>query len=312
MKAALIAGPTASGKSALALNLARALKAEGREAWIVNADASQIYEGLPIVSAAPPAHEMAEIPHLLFGCLDPTENCNAVRWAEMARSVIGQAEAQGVIPILVGGTGLYIRTLLDGIAPVPEIAAEIREEVRARSVADAYARLAQRDPQSAARLDPRDTTRVQRALEVVESSGRTIGDWQAQLEGGIGHQLDLAPAILLPPRAWLRERCALRWDVMMAAGALEEVAAFRQRDLDPMLPAMRAIGVPELIDLLDGNSSEAQAAERAVAATRQYAKRQYTWFRNQPPADWPRFAEELNDEEISKIVIMLRQRLLTA
>ena len=311
MKAALIAGPTASGKSALAMTLARQLRVAGHAAVIVNADASQIYDGLPIVSAAPTREEMAEIPHALFGTIDPSQSCNAVHWAGLARDSILNAAANNVIPILVGGTGLYLRTLLNGIAPVPEIDPDIRAAIRALPVAESHARLQQLDPAAAARLDQRDTTRVARALEVVESTGRTLADWQQQLEGGIGDQLDLAPAIILPPRDWLRERCALRWDMMMAAGALQEVAAFRQRNLDPMLPAMRAIGVPELIDFMDGKLSEAEAAEHAIAATRQYAKRQYTWFRNQPPGHWLRHTRELNDEEITNIAILLRQTLLT-
>ena len=293
------------------MTLARQLRIAGHAAVIVNADASQIYDGLPIISAAPTREEMAEIPHALFGTIDPSQSCNAVHWAGLARDSILNAAANNVIPILVGGTGLYLRTLLNGIAPVPEIDPDIRAAIRALPVAESHARLQQRDPEAAARLDPRDTTRVARALEVVESTGRTLADWQQQLEGGIGDQLDLAPAIILPPRDWLRERCALRWDMMMAAGALQEVAAFRQRNLDPILPAMRAIGVPELIDFMDGKLSEAEAAEHAIAATRQYAKRQYTWFRNQPPVHWARYAGKLNDDEIANIVTLLRKTLLT-
>lgn len=291
--------------------LARALQEGGREALIVNADASQVYAGLPIVSAAPSPEDMAEIPHALFGYIDPSEACNAVRWAEDARRVVRDVGARGIIPILVGGTGMYIRTLMDGIAPIPEIDATVRSEVRAMTTEDAREQLLVLDPEAAARLGPRDATRIARALEVVVSTGRTLSDWQADIAGGIGDQLELTAGVVLPPRAWLRERCALRWQAMVDAGAEAEVAALMQRHLDPTLPAMRAIGVPELIGLISGTLSAPEAAERAINATRQYAKRQYTWFRNQPPRDWHRLEAELNDDELSKIVTLFQQSLLT-
>ena len=308
---ALIAGPTASGKSALAVMLAKSLSETGSGALVVNADASQVYADLRILSARPTDEEMAGIPHRLFGHIDAAEAHNAVRWADEARAIIAQAHEGGQVPILVGGTGLHMRTLLHGIAPVPEIDPDIREAVRALPVAAAHAALAAADPDAAARLNPADTTRVARALEVVRSTGRTLTDWQQAIAGGIAGQIALAPLILLPPRDWLRDRCDTRLIQMFGHGAIEEVEALLTRNLDPDLPAMRAIGVPQIASHLRGDTTRAEALDLTQAATRQYAKRQYTWFRNQPPADWPRHIESLNVDSINILAIKLRHELLT-
>jgi tRNA dimethylallyltransferase len=304
---ALIAGPTASGKSALAVALAQAVP----NGVVINADASQVYADLAILSARPTAEEMQGIPHRLFGDIDAAQACNAARWADDARAVIADAHAADAVPILVGGTGLYLRTLLYGIAPVPEIDPTIREAVRAMEVVDAHAALARLDPAAAARLNPADRTRVARALEVVQSSGRVLADWQAAHEGGIADDIALIPFILLPPREWLRERCDRRLVGMFGHGAIEEVEALLARRLDPDLPAMRAIGVPQISRHLAGEITRNEALTLTQAATRQYAKRQFTWFRHQPPADWPRHDESLSVENINKIAIILRDRLLT-
>ncbi len=304
---ALIAGPTASGKSALAVALAKTLK----NGIVVNADASQVYADLAILSARPSEDEMEGVPHRLFGHVDAAEAHNAVRWADEARGVIAEAHAAGQVPILVGGTGLHMRTLLNGIAPVPEIDPDIREAVRALPVADAHAALAAADAAAAARLNPADTTRVARALEVVRSTGRTLADWQQAIAGGIADQIALAPLILLPPRDWLRDRCDVRLVQMFDRGAVEEAEALLARGLNPDLPAMRAIGVPQIASYLRGEISRAEALEQTQAATRQYAKRQYTWFRNQPPADWTRHTESLNIDSIKELAIILRDKLLT-
>lgn len=308
---ALIAGPTASGKSALAVMLAKSLSETGSGALVVNADASQVYADLRILSARPTDEEMAGIPHRLFGHIDAAEAHNAVRWADEARAIIAQAHEGGQVPILVGGTGLHMRTLLHGIAPVPEIDPDIREAVRALPVAAAHAALAAADPDAAARLNPADTTRVARALEVVRSTGRTLTDWQQAIAGGIAGQIALAPLVLLPPRDWLRDRCDTRLVQMFGHGAIEEVEALLARNLDPDLPAMRAIGVPQIASHLRGDMTRAEALDLTQAATRQYAKRQYTWFRNQPPADWPRHIESLNVDSINILAIKLRHELLT-
>lgn len=296
---ALIAGPTASGKSDLAVRLALALKVRGREGVVVNADSAQVYADLSVLSARPSEEEMHGIEHRLFGTWDGAEACSAADWAKAAREVIGEVQARGAVPILVGGTGLYIRTLLDGISPVPTIDPIVRAEVRALPVGQAYAALQTEDPARAASLGPNDTTRVARALEVVRSTGKPLADWQADLSGGIAETVTLHPAILLPPREWLYPRCDLRFARMLELGAIEEVKALLARDLDPALPVMRAIGVPEIAAFLRGECSLEEAKTRGSQATRNYAKRQYTWLRNQPPDDWLRIAlQDYNAEDI--------------
>ncbi|QDZ07380.1 tRNA (adenosine(37)-N6)-dimethylallyltransferase MiaA [Sphingomonas panacisoli] len=284
-KVALIAGPTASGKSAIALMLA-----ERHGGTIINADSAQVYRDLRIVTARPSTVEEARAPHRLFGHVDAADTgYSAARWASEAREAIDEAIAANILPILVGGTGLYMRTLIDGIAPVPAIDPTIRAEIRAMPTPDAYAELQAADPAQAAKLNATDTTRIARALEVVRSTGRSIASWREQRVGGIGGRVDLAPLILLPPREWLNERIDRRFAAMVDEGAMTEVAALVAREDVPLdAPIRRAIGLPELAAASLGAITVSEAIERASLATRQYAKRQYTWFRNQPPADWKR------------------------
>jgi tRNA dimethylallyltransferase len=281
---ALIAGPTASGKSALALALA-----EETRGVIVNADSAQVYRDLSIVSARPSAEDEARAPHRLYGYRDGAQACSAADWAGDARREIEAAHAGGRLPILVGGTGLYLRTLLDGIAPVPSIAPDVRQSVRGMAVAQAFEALAEEDPKAAQRLRPTDTTRVQRALEVVRSTGRTLAEWQREKHGGIGETVSLKPLLLLPPREWLYARCDGRFEEMLSPEGLAEVRSLSARNLDSALPVMRAIGLREIAAFLAGALSREAALEAGRTATRQYAKRQYTWFGNQPPAEWPRY-----------------------
>ncbi len=302
---ALIAGPTASGKSDCAVRLALALRQQGREAVVINADSAQVYADLAVLSARPNEEEMQGVPHRLFGEWDGAEACSAADWAARARDVIAEVHAAGGVPILAGGTGLYMRTLLGGIAPVPEIDALVRAAVRAMPVADAYAALTREDPARAALLAPADSQRVTRALEVVRSTGRTLAEWQHQLSGGIGDQVTLHPLVLLPPREWLYRRCNQRFAMMLAGGAMGEVEALLARALDPALPVMRAIGVPEIAAYLAGEIDLAEAQERGAQATRNYAKRQFTWFRNQSPPDWPRSLSESCSTE-SVFALLLR------
>ena len=281
---ALIAGPTASGKSALALALA-----ERERGVVINADSAQVYDDLRILSARPDDAELGRAPHRLFGHVDGTESYSAARWATEARGAIAESDAAGQLPVLVGGTGLYLRTLLDGIAPVPEIDPVIRTSVRALPVAEAHRRLASVDPTAAARLAPADTTRVARALEVAMSTGRTLAAWQEGRVGGLGTSIDLRAVVLLPDRDWLIARCDQRLAAMFDHGAVAEVEALLARDDIPdNAPVRRAIGVVEIAGWLRGNWSREEALARAQLATRRYAKRQYTWFRNQSPADWRR------------------------
>ena len=298
---ALIAGPTASGKSELALRLA-----EATGGAIVNADSAQIYRDLPILSAAPSPADLARAEHRLYGIRDGAEPCSAADWATLARAEIASLHKEGRLPILVGGTGLYFRTLLDGIAPVPPIDPAVRAEVRAASVAENLAALTPLDPVAAATLNPGDTTRIARALEVVKSTGRPLADWQKQLEGGIGDRIELRPLILLPPRPWLNERCDRRFATMVEDGAVAEVEILLKRSLDPQLPVMRAIGVREIAAFIDGDLAETQAIDAGQQATRRYAKRQYTWFNRQPPPEWPRFTDPLEGPAIDRALALLR------
>ncbi|WP_081987914.1 tRNA (adenosine(37)-N6)-dimethylallyltransferase MiaA [Sphingomonas sp. 37zxx] len=296
---ALIAGPTASGKSALALALA---KRHG--GTIINADSAQVYRDLRILSARPSIAEEAQAPHRLFGHVDGTEVYSAARWADEAKAAIDEAHAAGGLPILVGGTGLYIRTLLDGIAPVPDIDPAVRDAVRAMPVAAAHAALAALDPAAAARLAAADTTRVARALEVVRSTGQTLAAWQAERHGGIADAIDLRPLILLPEREWLFDRCDRRLESMFDQGAVDEVRALlAQPGIPVVAPVRRAIGVREIGDWLAGRIDRDTALAMAKLATRQYAKRQYTWFRNQPPAAWPHHQATECDDIVSIFAI---------
>lgn len=301
-RVALIAGPTASGKSALAIALAKATGG-----IVINADASQVYADLAILSARPSPEEMGDVPHRLFGHVDGAEACTAPRWAAEAKAQIAAAHDAGKLPVLVGGTGLYIRTLLDGIAPVPEIDPDIRATVRALPVADAHDALTREDPEAATRLAPADTTRVARALEVVRSTGRPLKIWQQHKAGGIADSITLTPMILRPPRDWLIDRCDRRFAQMIAAGAIAEVKALLARHLHPDLPVMRAIGVPEIAAYLRGDSDLDSCIAKATLATRQYAKRQYTWFTNQPPPAWPREQREIDAKIIDELATKLQQ-----
>jgi len=258
---------------------------------IINADSAQIYRDLPIVSAAPTEGEQVRADHRLYRVLDGALPCSAADWAMLAKREIADVHDDGRLPILVGGTGLYLRTLLEGIAPIPTIDPQIRETLRASSIEDNYARLRTLDPEGAARLNPGDSTRIARALEVVVSTGKPLAAWQQQRQGGIGEQIALKPLILLPPRDWLYARCDKRFARMIELGAIEEVEALLARDLDPKLPVMRAIGVREIAAHLQGETSAEEAIAAGQRATRNYAKRQYTWFAHQPPQDWPRFTE---------------------
>jgi len=299
----LIAGPTASGKSALAFALAQ--KVDG---VIINADSAQIYRDLCVLSAAPSLLERQATEHRLYGVKDGAVACSAAEWADMARREVADVHSSGRTPILVGGTGLYLRTILEGIAPVPLIDSEVRARVRAAPIEENRARLETLDASASARLNPADTARVNRALEVVLSTGRTLAEWQQQRRGGIADRVELRPLILLPPRKWLYARCDDRFARMIEAGAVAEVEALLARKLNPNLPVMRAIGVPELSRYLRGDLTLDDAISGGRQATRRYAKRQYTWFAHQPPPDWPRFKEALDVERLGEALALLRPK----
>ncbi|MGV3491213.1 MAG: tRNA (adenosine(37)-N6)-dimethylallyltransferase MiaA [Devosia sp.] len=283
-RAVLIAGPTASGKSALALDMARA-----QGGIIVNTDALQVYGVLRLVTARPSDIETQLAPHRLYGAVHPSTRFSTGDWARSAQQVI--AEADGRPLIFVGGTGLYFEALLNGFADVPEIPADIVREVEAEIAGlDGEQRgrlIAERDPVIAARLKAPDPQRVTRALAVLRATGRSLATYQDELHAGLLDGYEVEKLVLAPDREILRQRIATRFSAMMTNGAVEEVQALLDLKLDPSLPAMKAIGVPEITALLAGEIEEDEAITRAVTATRQYAKRQGTWFRNRM-ADWNR------------------------
>ena len=297
---AVIAGPTASGKSALALALAQQIGGV-----IVNADSAQVYRDLRVLSAAPTDEDLQRAEHRLYGVQDGALPCSAADWAAMAAREIAELHADGRVPILVGGTGLYLRTLLNGIAPVPAIDQEVRARVRETMVDENHAKLTALDPAAAARLKPADSARINRALEVILSTGRTLAEWQNEREGGIGDQVELKAILLLPARKWLYARCDERFARMIEEGAVTEVEALLSRKLNPNLPVMRAIGVRELSAYLLGQWTLDEAVAAGQQATRRYAKRQYTWFAHQPPAEWPRFKEALDLDRLSDALAVL-------
>ena len=279
----VVGGPTASGKSALALDLARHFGGE-----IINADSMQVYRELCILTARPNEAALAAAPHRLYGVLPASERCSAGSWSELARRAIAEAYAVGRVPIVVGGTGLYLRALLDGLSDVPPIPPEVQGAVRALLEAEGLtgvrARLAALDPEMAARLRPSDRRRQIRALEVVEATGRSLATYQKPERRGYRGG-PVVRVVLEPPRGPLRQACDARFGAMVEAGAIDEVRALSALGLDPSLPAMKAVGVFELSQFLAGHLSLDEAVERARAATRRYAKRQQTWFRHQIQPD---------------------------
>jgi tRNA dimethylallyltransferase len=289
--AILIAGPTASGKSALALEVARK-----HDAVIINTDSMQVYRDLRVITARPTPAEEAGVPHRLYGHVDAAVNFSAGAWVTDASAALAEARAQKRLPIFVGGSGLYFKALTRGLSAVPPIAAEIRDSVRARLERDGvealHAELLQVDPASAERLKPRDRTRIARALEVVEATGRSLTDWHRDGLPPLLPPGQFSALFLAPERDDLYARIDARFDIMLGAGALQEVAALAARRLDPLLPAMKAHGVPALIRHLRGEISLEEAAVIGRADTRHYAKRQFTWFRHQlPEFEWMKPAE---------------------
>lgn len=288
--AILIAGPTASGKSALALALAEKIGG-----IIVNADSMQVYRDLRVITARPTPAEEARVPHRLYGHVDAGENYSVGRWCRDVGTVLAEIERQGRVAILVGGTGLYFKALTSGLAAVPPIPAEIRGQVRARMASEGAAalhgELAGLDPATAQRLMVNDRSRIARALEVVLATGRSLTDWHREGLPALVDSARAAKIFLTCERKQLVARIEARFAAMLEAGALDEVRALERRQLDPLLPAMKAHGVPWLIRHLHGEISLDEAAAGAIMDTRRYAKRQLTWFRNQM-TDWPWAAPE--------------------
>jgi tRNA dimethylallyltransferase len=280
----VIGGPTASGKSGLALEIAERL-----DGVIINGDAIQVYRDLRLLTARPSEADEKRVAHRLYGVMDAAETCSAGRWQALALAEIEAARTAGKRAIVVGGTGLYLRALTEGIAPIPDIAADIRAATRARfaEIGDAqfHAELTARDPVMAARLQPADGQRMMRAWEVLAATGRSLADWQE--EPVIAPDFNFTMIALMPPREDLYAACDGRFVAMVADGVLDEVAALRKRaaaeQLDPGLPVLKALGYPELASHLSGEISLEAAIVAAQQQTRRYAKRQMTWFRHQLP-----------------------------
>jgi tRNA dimethylallyltransferase len=294
LPAVLIGGPTASGKSALALRLA-----ETCQGVIINADSMQVYGDLRIITARPTPAEERRVPHRLYGHVDAASPYSVGHWLSEARVVLTQAADAEQIPIIVGGTGLYFKLMLSGLSAVPPIPAPIRAALRQRLAAEGphalHAELSARDPASAARLKAADGVRIIRALEVIETTGRSLTDWHHDGMPALWDPAQTVRVFLAPDREVLYQRIDRRFDAMLGAGALDEVRALASRNLDPVAPAMKAHGVPWLIRALAGEMTLAEAAHFAKQDTRRYTKRQFTWFRNQlPDFVWvePEAAEE--------------------
>ena len=278
-RAILIAGPTASGKSALALRLA-----EEAGGSIINADSMQVYRELRILTARPSVEDEARVPHLLYGHVPAAEAYSAGRYAREAAAAIAEVRRAGRRPVIVGGTGLYFRALLQGLSPIPEVPADVRAHWRTEAQRLApealHARLTARDPEMAARLRPTDPQRVTRALEVLEGTGRSLAYWQDQPGEPVLAEHDTIRLVVMPDREELYRRCDTRFGQMMAQGAMDEVGILARLNLEPGLPAMRALGVAPLLQLLAGELTKQAAIETASAETRQYAKRQLTWLKS--------------------------------
>lgn len=306
--AVAIAGPTASGKSGLALALAVAF-----DGVVINADSMQVYDALPILTARPGAGALARAPHRLYGVIDPAEPCSAARWRDLAAAEVESAWESGRLPIVVGGTGLYLEALMDGLSPIPEIPAEARAEARALfddlGNAAFHLRLAEADPVMAARLPQGDSQRMIRAWEVLSATGRSLAAWQTEpREGAVAARwLTLAVA---PPRDRLRQACDGRFLAMVKAGAVNEARAFLDRDLDPVLPIMKALGLRDLGGYSRGDRPLDEAIAAAQSATRAYAKRQMTWVRHRLKPDMVLDAQ-LSESLMTSIFAKVRQFRLT-
>jgi len=300
----VVAGPTASGKSALAMALAERL-----DGVVINADSMQVYSGLRVLTARPsPSHE-ARVPHRLYGVVDPAERCSAGRWRQAAIACVGEAHAQGRRAIVTGGTGFYIEALTHGLSPIPEIPDQALAEAEAecaRLGPGAFAEtLARHDPKAAARIGAHDRQRLVRAWAVWRATGQTLSHWQ-------GLPPEPAPfahtAVWLnPPRQQLYTRCDRRLEAMIAEGALEEVAALLSRKLDPGLPAMKALGVADLASCIRGTMSLEDATAAAQQATRRFAKRQLTWFRHRLP-EALRIDAQFSERFLDEILSFVRKR----
>ena len=279
----VIGGPTASGKSGLAVSIAEALQGA-----VINGDSMQVYQGLPILTAQPSGADCDKVPHRLYSVLSPTESCSAASWRDLAIAEIRKSQAENRLPIVVGGTGFYLKTLLQGISPIPDVPASFRREAAALQKELGNPRfhqeLAKRDPLTAARLDPLNTQRLIRAWEVLQATGKSLAEWQTAPLAGPPEDLRFLTVTLQPQREHLYASCNNRFNKMLDMGALEEVQKFKEQT-PPNTALSKALGYPELLAYLEGKTTLAEAVKLTQQSTRNYAKRQTTWFRHQIRTD---------------------------
>lgn len=307
--AILIHGPTASGKSALAIELARKLGGE-----VINADSMQVYRDLQVISARPTEEEMAGVPHHLFGHVDAATRYSTGEWLEAARSVLKRLQRQNKHAVIVGGTGLYLLALTQGLSDIPPVPDDIRAEVRAISDTEGAdglrARLAPHDPDLTERLGTGDKQRLARAYEVWLATGRPLSDFQSERQPPVLKEGEWTGFALTPPRTALYKKIDRRFEGMLMQGAVEEARALVARDLNPELPAMKALGMPSIAAFVRGEISAEEAAESAKRESRRYAKRQFTWIGRQFPF-WPRIpSPEIGDR--LRVIFALYREIDTA
>jgi tRNA dimethylallyltransferase len=310
VKAVLICGPTASGKSALALDLAREFGGT-----IVNADSMQVYAELCVITNRPAPQDEAAAPHRLYGIRPMAQPYSAALWLADVKAVLEESGHKGWLPIIVGGTGLYFKALTEGLSDIPEIPAEIRAHYRraaqTRPAGELHAELQRRDARTAARLRPTDPQRVVRALEVIEATGRSLADWQGLKQPPLLPLSQTRPIVLTMDRGELYRRCDARLDAMLARGAIDEARAIAALGFDPALPAMRAVGLPQLLAYVRGEASPDKAAAAAKQATRHYAKRQLTWIRRNFH-EWNTSSAQLSERTKRDLKIFIENRLTSA
>ena len=305
--AVLICGPTACGKSALALALAREFGGV-----VIDADSMQVYAGLRVITNRPTPEEEAAAPHRLYGFRPVQEPYSAALWLADVKEALAEAQREGWLPIIVGGTGLYFKALTEGLSDIPAIPPEIRERLRLAAQSQAaetlHADLARRDPVTAGRLRPSDRQRIVRALEVLEATGRPLAEWQGNKQPPLLPLAQTYPVALTLERAELYRRCDARFEAMLEGGALEEAGAMAALGLDPWLPAMRAVGLPPLISHVRGEISLEAAAAAAKTATRNYAKRQVTWIRGNF-CSWNSISTQQTERTKGDIFRLMQKRL---
>jgi tRNA dimethylallyltransferase len=307
IRAVLICGPTASGKSAFALGLAREFGGV-----IVNADSMQVYAEPRVVTNRPTPDEEAAVPHRLYGIRPMREPYSAALWLKDVATALAEAERGGALPILVGGTGLYFKALTEGLSDIPEIPEKIRAHYRlaaqSRPAGELHAELARRDPLTAGGLRPTDSQRIVRALEVWEATARPLAEWQSKKGTPLLPQSETYPISVSIEREDLYRRCDARFDTMLARGAIEEARSIAALGLDPAVPAMRAVGLPQLIQCVRGEMPLEEAAAAAKTSTRNYAKRQATWIRSNFSL-WKSYSSQLSERTKHEIKTLLKNRL---